>query len=413
MAEILLVRANADGQNASWLVCSAAGELLRPPQQGPLALAATLAAGRRVVGLLPAATVVSLEAELPARAGARLAQAVPYALEEQLAEDIETLHFALGARDASGRTPVAVIARDALEAWLARFTAAGLAPAALHSEAALIAGRPGNLIAVLDEADVHACAPDGRAVTLPAAPLAEALELAAGGVAPEVLGLQVYATPQDWNACSAAVEALRPRFASLHVQLLQRACCRGSPSSSRAARRSTCCRAYAPRGAGTGDWRRWRIAAALGAGLLLLHGGARIWELRQLGRQEAALDAALIEAARPLLGGESRSADLRREIDRRLIAVRSAGSGGGDFLPALAALAQARASVPTAQLERISYESGALDVQLRASDAAAVERVNAALRGGGWQAQLQGGSAVGEQYQGRIHIVSGAAGSGS
>ena len=42
-----------------------------------------------------------MEPELPAKAGAKLAQMVPYALEEQLAEDIDDLHFAIGRRGAA------------------------------------------------------------------------------------------------------------------------------------------------------------------------------------------------------------------------------------------------------------------------------------------------------------------------
>ena len=68
-----------------------------------------------MVGLLPAGDVVTLDAELPARAGAKLLQAVPYALEEQVADDIDDLHFAIGARAADGRTPVCIVARSLMQ----------------------------------------------------------------------------------------------------------------------------------------------------------------------------------------------------------------------------------------------------------------------------------------------------------
>ena len=48
----------------------------------------------------PGADVLLAEPDVPVKAGARLQQLVPYALEEQLAENIDELHFALGKRSA-------------------------------------------------------------------------------------------------------------------------------------------------------------------------------------------------------------------------------------------------------------------------------------------------------------------------
>jgi len=54
---------------------------------------------------------------------------VPYALEDQLVDEIETLHFALGSTLDGDRLPVAVVAHAALRAWLEACTQAGLTPA--------------------------------------------------------------------------------------------------------------------------------------------------------------------------------------------------------------------------------------------------------------------------------------------
>ncbi len=81
-------------------------------RSGPLEQAAQRAAGRHVCVLVPGTDVLLTEPELPAKAGAKLQQIVPYALEEQLAEDIDDLHFAIGKRSGDApTTPVAVVAR--------------------------------------------------------------------------------------------------------------------------------------------------------------------------------------------------------------------------------------------------------------------------------------------------------------
>ena len=120
MSDWLLLRLpHADAELATWLVVDARGAPISPPQSGPLTLAAARAPGRRVCLLVSGAEVLLAEPEVPVKAGAKLQQLVPYALEEQLAEDIEDLHFALGKRSAeSTRVPVAVVARALLDAWL-------------------------------------------------------------------------------------------------------------------------------------------------------------------------------------------------------------------------------------------------------------------------------------------------------
>src|SRR6516162_11231449 len=133
MSEWLLLRLpHAGAELATWLVVDARGAPLSPPQSGPLALAVPRVAGRRVCVLVPGAEVLLAEPEVPVKAGAKLQQLVPYALEEHLADDIEDLHFALGKRSAdSSRVPVAVVARALLDQWLAELRGAGLEPDAL------------------------------------------------------------------------------------------------------------------------------------------------------------------------------------------------------------------------------------------------------------------------------------------
>src|SRR5450755_1448661 len=94
------------------MVVDSRGTPIEAPSSGALANAVAAAAGRHVCVLVPGTDVLLLEPEVPARAGTKLAQIVPCALEEQLADDIDDLHFAIGRRSADSlRTQVAVVAR--------------------------------------------------------------------------------------------------------------------------------------------------------------------------------------------------------------------------------------------------------------------------------------------------------------
>lgn len=419
MAEILLIRFDrAESEEAAtFMVCNDAGLVVQPPRRGRLADAAPLAPLRRVVGLLPASDVVTLDAELPARAGAKLLQAVPYALEEQVADDIDDLHFAIGTRAADGRTPVCIVARALMLSIEAACTSAGLSLQALHAESALVTGLPGQLVLLLDGEELHVCAPDVRAVTLPSQSIEESLGLVLGeSGASESLGLLVYASQQDWDARGAEIEALRARFAGLKVQLLPQGPLPWLAQGLAGGKAINLLQGgFAPRRSSAhGGWQRWRLAAALACGLVVLSVAGNLWRANRLAAEERRVDAALADVVRPLFPGEPDVRNPRRRVETQLAAVRGAGAAGGDFLPALAALAAARSSTPDVEMKSLGYRAGSFEVRLKARDAAAIERVGAALRASGWATDLLGGSGSDQSYEGRIRIsAAGAAPAGS
>lgn len=74
----------------------------------------------RVILLLPTEEITLTAVELPQLTPARLRQALPYALEEWVAGDVEQLHIAHGPRLADGRIPVAAIQKQQLQDYLKR-----------------------------------------------------------------------------------------------------------------------------------------------------------------------------------------------------------------------------------------------------------------------------------------------------
>src|ERR1700739_932861 len=145
MADWLLLRLpRIPDQPATWLGVDPPGARSGPPQSGPLSLAAARSAGRRICVLVPGTDVLVAEPELPTKAGTKLQQLVPYALEEQLADDIDDLHSAIGKRPAeSTRTPVAVVTRALMDQWLTALKSAGLEPDAMYADSDLLPQNPG------------------------------------------------------------------------------------------------------------------------------------------------------------------------------------------------------------------------------------------------------------------------------
>jgi general secretion pathway protein L len=410
MADWLLLRLpRADAELATWLVVDARGAPISPPQSGPLGLAAARAPGRRVCLLVGGAEVLLAEPEVPVKAGAKLPQLVPYALEEQLAEDIEDLHFALGKRSGeSSRIPVAVVARALLDGWLAELRGAGIEPDAVYADSELLPENPGQAVALLEGDMVSVRPPGGTPVTLPADALGEALEIARSGAESSgtgARGLILYTGAAEWQQHSAQVEAARPHFDGIRVQLLA-----GGPLALFAQQLPSAAAInllqgpYAPvssRGAG---FMAWRVAAILLASLIGLHVVGKAAELHVLKRHERQVDASIRDTFRSSMHTEASASEARRLMERRLTGVRGAGEG---LLPALQALAQARDAAPGTSVQSLNFHGGSLEMKLSAPDATSLDRLSQSLRSSGWHADLTGGSNAGSAYEGRIQMRSG------
>ena len=405
MAEWLILQlARGPEERCGWMLADEQGLPLGAPRVGALAQAAGEATGRRVAAVVASSDVLMTEVELPQKSGVRPQQIAPFALEEQLAADIETLHFAVGARDEStGRTTVAVVTRTLMHQWLAALNAEGLAPEVLCGEASLLPENPGHTVIMLDGDTLSVRRTGKTPLALPASDMAAALEASLG---PQLSddNLIIYATPQDWHKHSGEAEALRSRCASLKVQLLNSG---PLPLLAPQLVAGHCINLlagdFALRTSFGGDWRRWRLAAVLAASLFAVHVAGLSLELLQQHRSEHALDEAIGDVARRALPGDSGTGAVRSRVEQRLLAAQGQ-SGGSGLLSALAALAQAVSGVNGASVQALSFREGGLDLKLQAGDAASLERVDQALRNGGWQAELTSGAAAGSAYEGRIQM---------
>ena len=408
MADWLLLRLpRVPEQPATWLIVDPRGAASGPPQSGPLSLAAPRGAGRRICVLVPGTDVLVAEPELPTKAGTKLLQLVPYALEEQLADDIDDLHFAIGKRPPeSTRTPVAVVTRTLMDQWIATLKAAGIEPDYLYADSDLLPQNPGQAVALLEEDVVVVRPPSGSPVTLPADALQDALEMAQstspeGGGAGR--GLILYTGAPEWHQHSAQVEALRERFDGIKIQLLA-----NGPLALFAQQLPTSAPinllqgVYTPTTSRSVGLKSWRLAAMLLGGLIALHIVGKTVELALLKHTEHKLDVDTREVLQTAMPGMANTPNARKTMEAKLAAVRAATTSG--LLPALEALVQAHNTVQGSVVQALSFRNGSFDLKVAAPDAASLDRMGQNLRSNGWQADLTSGQSVASGYEGRLLI---------
>jgi general secretion pathway protein L len=410
MSDWLLVRLARDGsQPTGWVTVSSSGQLLDVQGATDAQGLAAAAVGKRVALVVPGADVLQLSAVLPQGSESKLAQIVPYALEEQVAEDLDSLHFAVG-RPLEGPgspTSVDVVSRALLQRWLAVAADHGLKPVAVYADSGLLPAVPGQLTVLLDDETLLLRVGTQRPLVLPASDPAFALELVfqGDGDALQAAHLSVYATSLDWERHGAAFDALRARLGSLRVQLLS-----GGPlplygsQLLSAGAINLLQGAYAPaRPAGAG-WQAWQLAASLAAALLVLHLVAAGVELRRLHRAETALDSSIQEVFSQTMPGEVSGGNARARMEQRLAQIRAAAPERGSLLALLSAVASARAAAPGTRIDALSYRKGALDMKVTGPDAQSLELMNQSLRGAGLASDLASGSTKDKAYEGRLQL---------
>lgn len=106
-----------------------------PVFRGDLKTAANHASGCIVTLMVPGMDILLTKVALPNMSRQRLLKAIPFALEEQVATDLDELHFVSGKRsEEDDSLAVAVVERDIVKNWLGLLKNAGIQPDNLTSD---------------------------------------------------------------------------------------------------------------------------------------------------------------------------------------------------------------------------------------------------------------------------------------
>lgn len=413
MSEILVIRPDSD-DICSWIITDETGAILGPAGHGAPADARAEATGRQTILLLPATAVLRLNADVPFKGGTKLLQALPFALEDQLADDVELLHFAAGGRGVEGRLAVAVVRRDYFDGWLARFRAAGIGITRAYGESDAIGGVPNTSTLLLEDERAVLAHPDGSAATVDGDAadllldlwLGDSMSAAPNDPGPVPRHLVVYGDPGAIARLDPLWDRIQPRLATLGVHALP------DGSLARLAAQIVTTPGvnllqgpYAPTAGMMSYWPAWRNAAMLVVTLTVLYLAVQSIQLIRLKSESAALDKAIEQAFTYTFPGAGPMRDARAQLAERLKALDASGQGRShDFLDELRAVSQSLVTTGAGRLDALSYRASALEVRLRAPNVESLDKIQKAIVQSGLQAEIQSANAVGNEVQGRLEI---------
>ncbi len=414
MAEFLVIRLGADPQqSADWIVVDGNGARRSPPVTGPLAEAAKDIGDRSVIVLVPASSVLTTAVDIPIKAGARLRAALPFALEEQLADDVENLHFAAGQRGDNGLLTASVVAHSQMQEWVSVLEDAGIAATQIIPENHGLAKIPGTMSLLVAEDQIMFN--DGAECEFVMQGVKPSDALAVTGALDESESdsdsqagghLLVYCEPgeevrfeHDWNV-------LRHELASVDINLLPDGVLPRLAVTVAAKRGVNLLQGrYAIKVEYGSMIRPWRYAAALLVAFFVLGFVAKGVDYYRLSAEQEALREQFTQEYRQMRPGDnSEITDPARYVDAIR---RSTGTTVSTdiFLPTLHQLSVALQQNESAVIEAISYRAGIVDVRLTAPDVATLDNIQRIVSTSGrFSASIQSTDQVGDKISSRIQI---------
>ncbi len=416
MAEFLVIRLGNDPeQSADWIAVDSNGTRRSPPVTGTLSEASRDIGDRPVIVLVPGTEVLNAAVDVPIKSGPRLRAALPFALEEQLADDVETLHFAAGERRENGRLPVAVVAREQMQGWLDALHAAGIVASRMIPENHGLALIPGTISMLVTEDQIMFN--DGVECEFvlqgvkPSDALAVAgvLQEAAPGAAKTAGHLLVYCEPGQEQRFSQDWTALRHELSSVDINLLPDGVLPRLAVTVAAGRGVNLLQG--PFGA-KANYRAlfepWKYAAGLLLALVLVGFAGKAADYYRLTREQASLKEQFMAEYRQIRPDDTRDiVDPERIVAEERVK-RNAPVSSDVFLPSLYELSQALQQNDAAEIEAISYRAGVIDVRLTAPDVATLDNIQRMVGASGrFGASIQSTDQVGDKVSSRIQIRQG------
>jgi len=364
-------------------------------------------AGLRTTLLVPTEDLLITSVSIPTSNKQKLRQAVPYALEEQLIDDVDDLHYAIGAADSDGMRHVVIVKRAKMAEWLRPFDHSGLRLMACLPDIFILPQKAEGWTLLIENHRALLRTANDAGYALPLEGLGElistelSLQDLAEGAAPQKIDLidcrrdaDQFSTDQfdctvERIPCREGLESLitpelnRPPA----LNLLQGEFSRSDEL-----------------------WRHlkpWRAAAVLLLATILLSMSGWVVEYLRLIDQDQALQADIEKVYRQTFPSARKIINPRLQMEQKL-AQLNRGQGGAGFSQLMVSALPVLLKVDGIKVEVLRYKQQSLEMELTLKDLPSIDKLKELMVAAGFQFKVKNASSSAGRVTGRVAISRGA-----
>ncbi|MFW2373977.1 MAG: type II secretion system protein GspL [Gammaproteobacteria bacterium] len=338
---------------------------------------------QKCIALLDSSVLTIATVNLPTQNRQRQIQAVPFALEDQLASDIDDTHFALSKKQQGHELTVAAINRDILDELLQQFTQAGLVVDTLLPDVLALPLRDHGWTVLIDQqrALIKMSADQGCYTDLDNLAVLLKSLISKSSQPPQQL-LLIHADEDNH-----AAQLIDHADMALSVETFDTDALTIFANNFQNAQQLNILQGpYTYKKQSDFAWQPWRAVAALAGVWLVLQMTLAVMETQQLEQKNMQLTRQIEQQFKRALPEAKKFTGMRNRMKNRLKELKSGSGTGSDqvFLDILAEAAPALTSNKKVTINGISYRSKHLDLDLQTDSLQNLESVKnklAAIRG--------------------------------
>lgn len=380
MSQFLLTYLQRVGDDyLRWAVCDEKGAVIGHADHGSFAEAAKAAERKRVVMVVAGTEVLLEEAQVPVSNLTKALKAVPYSLEEQLAQDVESSHFAFGSRLANGNIPVAVIAEKSLSWIQDKAAEVKLNITEIVPETLALPHFDDRWTVMTNSEHSSVRLSASRGFSCDTAMLLMLLSNAIEDAPPEQIDDEIYRAQH--YSCGRDDYQLQPsgqpEFVRTEIALFARGLSEYKKSSDRI---NLLQGDFGKTEAIGKAWKPWRVPVALAATLAALWGGTSFLQYQSLGLEEDRLKGEMVSTLKKAYPNIKRPEnDPMGQMRSRLKGDTGKGIDDSSFIVMMSAVGAALSQLNNPTVNSINFKRGQLDMVLETETLQEVDKLKSSL----------------------------------
>ncbi len=355
-----------------WAYCDDKSGKVESHGHGSFADAAESAGKLRVVMVVAGTELLLEEATVPIANLGKALKAVPYTLEEQLAQDVEASHFAFGSRLPGGNIPVAVIASSSMTWIREQCGATGLRPVEIVPECHALPIEPdtwtimtnaGHAAIRLDATRGFSCDVDMLPLLLENIPDVDVKE--------QIWKALHFSCGNDLYELETSSRAVEMRT---EVQLF------GIGLRGKARERINLLQGdFGKRKAAEKTWKPWLTPAALATVLMGLWGGSSWLEFNSLGQQQQQLGSQIEATLKGAFPDVRRVVNPVAQMKTRVENLNGKGIDDGSFVAMMSAMGEALDEASEPAVRTVNFGRGKLVLEIDAASLQDLDKIKSRL----------------------------------